>query len=75
MGQIRDTQLLQTIAIVLKELREDKGLTQEDVFYETKIHIGRIESAKANLTVSTISKLCDFYNIKLSDFFLKVENH
>lgn len=73
MGQLRDTKLLKKIAIVLKELREENEWTQADVFDETKIHIGRIETAKANLSVSTLSALCKFFGIKLSDFFAKVE--
>ena len=73
MAQIRDNKLLQKIALILKQIRQEKGLTQDDVLVDTKIHIARIETAKANLTVSTISELCKYYNLKLSDFFKKVE--
>jgi len=73
MGQIRDIKLLKRIAIVLKQLREDKGLTQEDVYNDTNIHVGRIETANANLSISTLSALCNFYGIRLSEFFLKTE--
>lgn len=74
MGQIRDTKLLKKIAIVMKKLREDSGLTQEDVYNDTNIHIGRIETAKANLTVSTLSALCKYFKIKLSEFHKEIEN-
>jgi transcriptional regulator with XRE-family HTH domain len=74
MSQLRDTKLLQKIALVLKELRETEGLSQEDVYNETNIHIGRIETAKANLSVSTLSTLCKYYKIKLSDFHKRVES-
>lgn len=73
MAQIRDSQLLQNIAVVLKELRDEKELTQDDVFDATSIHIGRIETARANVTVSTISRLCQYFEISLSEFFTKVE--
>lgn len=73
MSQLREIQLLQKIAVVLKELREQDGVTQETVFGETGIHIGRIETARANVTVSTLSKLCDHFGISLSEFFEKVE--
>ncbi len=73
MGQIRDTKLLQRIALVIKELRDEKKLTQEDVYNDTNIHIGRIETAKANLTVSTLSALCKYLKIKVSDFHKRVE--
>lgn len=74
MGQIRDTKLLQRIALVAKQLREEKGLTQEDVYNDTNIHIGRIETAKANLSVSTLSALCKYYKVKVSEFYKMVES-
>ena len=74
MEQIRDTKLLQKIAVVVKELRERKGVSQETVYNDTNIHIGRIETAKANLTVGTLSALCKYFKIRLSDFFVEIEN-
>ena len=73
MGEIRDSKLLQKIALVIKKLREEAELTQEDVYNDINIHIGRIETAKANLSVSTLSALCKYFNIKISDFLKKVE--
>lgn len=69
MGQIRDEILLKKIAMRLKELREKANLSQEELINETNIHIGRIETGKNNLTVSTLKKICVFFNIKLKDFF------
>jgi len=74
MPQIRDTKLLQKIAIIIKELREREKFTQEDVYNDTNIHVGRIETAKANLSVSTLSALCKYFKISLSDFHKRVEN-
>ena len=73
MGQVRDNRLLKKIAVAVKELRQEAGLTQEDVYNETNIHIGRIETAKANLTISTLAGICKFFNISLSSFFERVE--
>jgi ribosome-binding protein aMBF1 (putative translation factor) len=73
MGQLRDTKLLQKIALVIKDLREAEGFTQEDVYNDTNIHIGRIETAKANLSVSTLSSLCKYFKIRLSEFHRRVE--
>jgi transcriptional regulator with XRE-family HTH domain len=73
MGQLRDTKLLKKIAIVIKELREESELTQEEFYNETNIHIGRLETAKANLSVSTLSAVCKFFKISLSEFHKKVE--
>ncbi|HSU26799.1 MAG TPA: helix-turn-helix transcriptional regulator [Chitinophagaceae bacterium] len=74
MPQIRDTKLLQKIAIIIKELRDEQHLTQEDVYNDTNIHVGRIETAKANLSVSSLSALCRYFKISLSDFHKKVES-
>src|ERR1700722_3992313 len=74
MAQIRDAKLLQKIALVIKELREAKNLTQEDVYNDTNIHVGRIETAKANLSVSTLSALCKYFKIRMSDFHKRVED-
>lgn len=73
MSHLRDIRLLQKIALVLKELREENELTQEEVYNDTNIHVGRIETATANLTVSTLSSLCKYFRITLSDFHKKVE--
>jgi transcriptional regulator with XRE-family HTH domain len=73
MGQIKDEILLNKIALRLKALREDKGISQEQLYNETDIHIARIETAKYNISVSTLSKLCKYFKISLTDFFSKIE--
>jgi transcriptional regulator with XRE-family HTH domain len=73
MAQLKDTILLKKIALMLKQIRQEKGLTQDEVFDATNIHIARIETGRANPSISTISTLCKYYNVKLSDFFRKVE--
>ena len=73
MKQIKDTKLLRNIAVVLKELRNLKGKTQDEVFNKTNIHVARVEAANTNLTVSTLSALCNYYTITLSDFHSRVE--
>lgn len=67
----RDTTLLEAIAGKLKELRVAKGVSQETVYEDTGIHIGKIETARYNITVSTLSKLCNYYGITLKEFFDK----
>jgi transcriptional regulator with XRE-family HTH domain len=71
--QIRDIKLLQKIALTIKKLRDENGLTQQDVYNDINIHIGRIETAKANLSISTLAHLCKYFKVKLSDFFKMVE--
>ena len=67
----RDTTLLEAIAGKLKELRVAKGVSQETVYEDTGIHICNIETARYNITVSTLSKLCNYYGITLKEFFDK----
>jgi transcriptional regulator with XRE-family HTH domain len=57
---------------MLKQLRLEKELTQEDVYNDTGIHIARIESGKGNVSISTLSKLLEYYKISLSQFFIKI---
>ena len=73
MPQLRDDKLLLSIALVLKELREELGVTQHDVYFETGVPIGRIENGKSNPSVSTLSVLLKYFKIKLSEFYIKVE--
>jgi hypothetical protein len=73
MGQIRDKLLLKKIALTIKSLREELNETQDDVYVATNIHIGRIETARANISVSTLAALCTYFKISLVEFFKKVD--
>lgn len=68
-----NTSLLLSIAQRIKQLRIEKGVSQETFFIETDIHIARIESGKSNITVSTLSDICKYFEISLSDFFSTIE--
>ena len=61
--QYKDDILLQKIAARVKDLRQQKGASQLDVVYSTDINIVRVESASANVSVSTIKKLCKYFDI------------
>ena len=63
--QWRNDVLIEEIARRLKDLRIGRGLSQETVYFNTGIHIGKIETEK----YSTLSKLCDYYQITLEEFF------
>jgi transcriptional regulator with XRE-family HTH domain len=69
--QVRNKQLLRKLALRLKELRAGKGLTQEDVYNDTGINIGRVERAISDISISTLERLCNYYKIPLRDFFKK----
>lgn len=69
MQQYRDNETLEIISNALKKVRNNKNLTLEDVYNDTGLNISRIEGARANITISTIKKLCDYYEITVFKFF------
>lgn len=76
MKQVRDVILLKLIGDRIKQLRIEKGITQEAFLLDTGIKISRIENGSTNLSVSTLNLICKHLNISMSDFFisLKLEN-
>ena len=71
--QLQNTALSQRIVFCIKELRKSKNITLEVFYFDTGIHLARIEQGKQNMTVATLSKICDYLDIRLSDFFKLVE--
>ena len=71
--QRKNTKLLEVIAKRLKAVRAERGLSQEIVFNDTQIHIARIETGRANVSISTLNDLCKYYSITLQDFFADVQ--
>ena len=61
--------LLLQIAKRIKQLREERNISQEMFYIDTDIHIARIETGKLNITVSTLQAICDYFKISLADFF------
>lgn len=70
--QVRESVKL-AVAARLRELRELKGVSQESVYIDTDLNIGRIEAAMSNLTIDTLAILCDYYGVTFSDFFKGIE--
>lgn len=70
-----DQDLLWSIAEVVKTMRTEAGVSQEDFLNDTGIHVGRIERAHHNISITTISQICEYFDVTLSDFFINVEHH
>lgn len=68
MSHLRNQILLVKIGKRLKLFRENAHLTQEAVFNDTEIHIGRIESAATNVKISTLDAIYKYYKIELDQF-------
>lgn len=67
--QFQDKELLDKIILTIKELRKQHGVTLEVFYFDTGIHLARLEQGKTNITVSTLSKICNYFNLSLADFF------
>ena len=60
------------LGLRLKELREAKGLRQEDLepLGFSYRYYGKIERGLANVTLETLVRLCQIFEVGLSDLFL-----
>lgn len=67
--QKRDDKLIKVMGQKLQSLRKARGVSQIEVYIETNINVKRIEVGTQNISVSTLSILCDCYGITLKDFF------
>jgi transcriptional regulator with XRE-family HTH domain len=72
-AQIKDEKLLAAIVMGLKALRMKKGITQEDFFNDTGIHISRIETGKVNVSISTLKAIVSYFDISLTVFFQAID--
>ena len=66
----------QKVGITIKELRKEKGISQENFAYESGIdrrYMSDIENGKRNISLDILERVTDKLEIKISDFFLRVE--
>jgi transcriptional regulator with XRE-family HTH domain len=68
-GRGTNKKYLIKVAERIKQLRLDRNLTQEDFYNDTGIHIGRVETAKSNLTIATLLEICEYFEITIQEFF------
>jgi transcriptional regulator with XRE-family HTH domain len=71
-GQLKNQELIKQIVLLIKQLREERGLTQEDVYNDTGIHIARIETTKVNISISTLHALTTYFEITMERFFQRI---
>ena len=69
MGQRKNIDVQQKVALRLKEVRNQKGMSLQEVCDETGINVARIEAIPQNVTIDTLSNLCEYYDISLKEFF------
>lgn len=73
--QYIDKDLVIEVAKTLRRIREEKGVSQDVVDMDIDTNTSRIERGQANITISTLSKLCKYYGITLQEFFNGIEAH
>lgn len=73
--QRRNDLLVQQVVERLKAVRRERGLTQENVRFDTDLNIGRIESGRNSISLTTLADLCDYYGIPLEEFFKHIVTH
>ena len=68
--KLKNTKLLQSFGIRVRELRLKKGLSQEELAYASEIELSqihRIESGKTNLTFYTLAAVASGLGISISE--------
>lgn len=65
--------VVRSVIARLRELRQERGQSQKEVFLDTDINIGCIESGHGNISISTLADLCAYYEIPLREFFDTLE--
>lgn len=67
--QYHDKVLIVELIACIKAIRKSKSITLEVFYFDTGIHLARLEQGKTNITVSTLSKICNYFDMTLLDFF------
>jgi transcriptional regulator with XRE-family HTH domain len=69
MPRLRNKQLIDKVILRIKKLREQNGVTVAEFYNDTGIHLARIESLKKDISLSTIGRICDYFDLTLHEFF------
>ncbi|MEX0361237.1 MAG: helix-turn-helix domain-containing protein [Allomuricauda sp.] len=51
------------------QLRDQKGISQLNAYNDTGIHFGRIEQGTQDISYFTLTKLCHYFEISITEFF------
>ncbi len=73
MNNVRDKELLIRFGLNLKRLREQQGLSQEELYFRanlSKNQIGNIERGEVNTTISTVFVIAKALQVDMKGLFL-----
>lgn len=65
------------IGLAVSSLRNDREISIEVLSHEInmeKKHLWMIEKGKTNITINTLIKICNFFELSLSEFFKYVDS-
>lgn len=65
----KDRKFAEMIARRIRQLRQEHKVTQEYLIDKVHLDINRYEAGDTIPLLSSISKICDFFNITLGEFF------
>jgi transcriptional regulator with XRE-family HTH domain len=71
-------QIEQKFGLIIRQLRTEKGLSQEKLALDADIdrtYIGDIEKGNRNVSISMIEKLANYFQIPISELFKKLEEY
>lgn len=69
MNDISRETILFNLARRIRNLRNEKGVSQQNAYNDTGIHFARIEQGNRDISYTTIYKICLYFDITKEDFF------
>ena len=64
---------LNRVIVELIKIRKAQRLKQKDMYFDTGIHIVRIEAGNFDITLSTLKKITNYYSTDLTTLFKKIK--
>ena len=78
MKNIDSMTIQEKVGKTIIKLRKERGMSQETFAYESGIdrrYMSDIENGKRNISLDILERVADKLGIRLSEFFLEVENY
>lgn len=75
MKRRRNDDLVRQVVDRLKTARKRRNMSQEAVCYATGLNVGRIETGRHDISLSTLAVLCDYYDIPPGELFQGIVTH
>lgn len=69
---------MENIGVKIKNMRFNKDMTLKDLSKKTDLSVSflsQIERGSSSLAITSLKKIADAFNVKMSFFFEEVENH